>query len=426
MNRIVSCAAMLALFCLVGACSSSRPEITSTTIADSHPVVGQRLLLRVLAQSDNPPLRYVWNGSGGVFQSTDDDFSEGEPSDQYYVYWVPTSATDSTVKCTVIDDEDQEETYHFSFRAEERTLETLVVADLVLMGKDPQALLGGILAGVANQDLTYYASTGTTDFDWGKSYFDWDPNPLSAMMMTSSSSYYYSVSYVWAVYQDAGDWKLVSHGSSDTTAYDTPFLDNGVSAVTKMGVNGTRIWVGTDKGLYAYSTTSEDWIDPADQVDQSINDIYTANGCVYAATEAGIYYSEDNGGTWTKFAATGDTKAITGYYDINLETVTLYALTEETAGGLTYTIRCFNSAGTVLSEPGYPPDSYAWIEGLDTDPLGNLWFGKWKWNAVDGWAYPDVIDDTDDHIVRSLVSPEGLVYLQTTSGVLKVWGKQED
>jgi len=417
---------MLALICLAGACSSSGPDISSITITDPHPVVGQRVLLRVVAQSDNPPLRYIWNGSGGVFQSTADDFHAGESTDQYSVYWVPTSTSNSRVSCTVIDNEDEEETLDFSIKVRERTLETLVDADFVLMGKDSRVLLGGIIAGVKNQDFTYYTATDTIDFDWGKSYFDWDLNPLSTLMMTSSTSYYYSVSYVWAVYQESGDWKLVSHGSSDTTAIDTPFSDDGVNSVTKTGANGTRIWVGTDKGLYGYSTSSKDWIDPVDPVNQSIKDIYIANDCVYVATEAGIYYSEDNGGTWRKFDGTGDTKAITGYNDINLETVTIYALTEESAGSATYTIRCFNSAGTLLSEPGYPPDSYSWIEGLDTDPLGNLWFGKWTWNASTGWDYPEGMDDTGDHIVRSLVSPEGLVYLQTTSGVLKVWGKQED
>lgn len=417
---------MLALILFVGACSSSGPEITSVTITDAHPVVGQRVLLRVLAQSDNPPLRYIWHGRGGVFQSTADDFRAGESTDQYYVHWVPTSPSNSTVSCTVIDDEDEEETFEFFIKVRERTLENLVDADFVLMGKDSHVLIGGIMAGVKNQDLTYYTATDTIDFDWGKTYFDWDLNPLSTLMMTSSTSYYYSVSYVWAVYQKSGDWKLVSHGASDTTSIDTPFLDDGVSSVTKTGANGTRIWVGTDKGLYGYSTSSEDWIDPVDPVNKSIKDIYIAHDCVYVATEAGIYYSEDNGGTWVPFNGTGDTKAITGYNDINLETVTIYALTEVSAGSATYTIRCFNSAGTVLSEPGYPPDSYSWIEGLDTDPLGNLWFGKWTWNAGDGWENPAAIDDAGDHIVRSLVSPEGLVYLQTTSGVLKVWGKRED
>jgi len=417
---------MLALFLFVGACSSSSPEITGVTITDAHPVVGQRVLLRVLAQSDNPPLRYIWHGRGGLFQSTDDDFSADEPTDQYYVYWVPTSASGSAVSCTVIDDEDEEESHEFSLHVRERALETLVDADLVLMGKDPHVLIGGVLAGVKNQDFIYYTSTDTTDFDWGKSYFDWDLDPLSVVMMTSSRSYYYSVSYVWAVYQDSGQWILVSRGSSDTTTYDTPFSDDGVSAVTKMDVNGTRIWVGTDKGLYAYSTAAKEWIDPADPVNQIVNDLAVVGGHVYVATEAGIYYSEDNGETWLKFAGTGDTKAITGYYDINLETVTIYALTEETAGSATYTIRCFDASGTVLSEPGYPPDSYSWVEGLDTDPLGNLWFGKWTWNTAQGWDNPSGKDDTADHIVRSLVSPEGLVYLQTNSGALMVWGKRGD
>ncbi len=435
MNRIVSCAALFGLLCLMGACSSSRPEITSATISDEHPVVGQRLLLRVYAQSDNPPLRYIWNGSG-IFQSTDKDLRAGEPTERYYVYWIPTGEGTRTVSCTVIDDEDNEETYHFSVNVRHRTLKELQSSDLVIMAKDPKSLTGGILAGIRGHDFVYYTAVETSDYKWGESEFNWDEiaDPLDAMTMTTSSvSYLYSITSVWAVHQETpGDWELVSRGSSSDTSRDTPFADDGVGAVNTIGVNGAQIWVGTDKGLYLYSTTGDGWADEPVELVQGnphavVNDIYTANDCVYVATEAGIFFTEDNGGTWERFDGTGDTKAITGYHDISLDTVTIYALTEESEGSATYTIRCYRDDGAeVLAEPGYPPDSYAWIEGLDTDPLGNLWFGKWRWNADDGWENPAAIDDAADNIVRSMVSPEGLLYLQTSLGKLLVWGKAED
>jgi len=438
LNRIVSRAAMLVLVFLTGACSSSGPDITSANISDSHPVVGQRVLLRVSALSDNPPLRYIWEGSGGVFQSKDDDFKTGEPMDQYYVYWVPTSASDRSLTCTVIDDEDQQEDFNFSAKVRPRSLETLVDADVVLMAKDPNALIGGILAGIRDHDFTYYSATATTDFEWGKSEFAWGAidNPLSAMILTSSTSYYYSVSYVWAVYQtSAGEWKLVSHGSSDDAVIPTDFKDDGVSAVNKMGINGTRIWVATDNGLYAYSTSGEEWTNPIELVegDATINvtDIYTVRDRVYVASEAGIYYTTDNGDTWNKFNDTWDTKAITGYYDLVRDTIKIYALTEDSEGSATYTIRCFSKKGELLSAPGLPPDSYDWIVSLDTDPLGSLWFGKWCWNPQDEiWENPTagILDDSavDDNIVKSMVSPEGIVYLQSRSGKLMVWGKKKD
>ena len=438
MNKIVSRMAMLALVCLLGACSSSGPDITSTNISDSHPVVGQRVLLRVLALSDNPPLSYIWDGSGGVFQSKDNDFKAGEPVGQYYVYWVPTSASDRLLTCTVIDDEDNQETFNFSAKVKQRSLETLVDADFVLMAKDPDALIGGILAGIRNHDFTYYSATAETDFEWGKSEFAWGAidNPLSAMILTSTTSYYYSVSYVWAVYQtSSGEWKLVSHGSSNDDVISTDFKDDGVSAVNKMGINGTRIWVATDKGLYAYSTSVEEWTNPIELVDGdatvNVTDIYTVSDRVYVATEAGIFYTTDNGDTWKKFTDTWDTKAITGSYDLVSDTIRIYALTEESDGSLTYTVRCFNKKGELLSTPGLPPDSYDWIESLDTDPLGNVWFGKWCWSPQDEmWDNPTagLLDDSaaDDNIVRSMVSPEGLVYLQSRAGKLMVWGKKKD
>ena len=41
-------------------------------------------------------------------------------------------------------------------------------------------------------------------------------------------------------------------------------------------------------------------------------------------------------------------------------------------------------------------------------------------------ALQRAIDDAADNIVRSMVSPEGLLYLQTSLGKLLVWGKAED
>jgi len=426
---------MFVLVCLMVACSSSRPEITGAMISDTHPVVGQRVLLRVYAQSDNPPLRYIWNGSG-IFQSTDKDFRAGQPTDRYYVYWIPSRVGTRTVMCTVVDDDGNEETHHFTVKVRQRSLETLLDADSVIMAKDSKALTGGILAGIRDHDFLYYTAADTMDYKWGKSEFNWDEiaDPLNAMIMaTSRVSFYYSITLVWAVHQETpGDWKLVSHGSSSDTSHDTPFADDGVGAVTTMGVNGSQIWVGTDKGLYLYSTSGSAWSDGPVELAQgnpqaAVNDIYVAHDCVYVATEAGLFLTEDNGGTWEKFDGTGDTKAIAGYHDINLDAVTIYALTEESEGSATYTIRCYRHDGAeILAEPGYPPDSYAWIEGLDTDPLGNLWFGKWRWNADDGWDNPAAIDDAADNIVRSMVSPEGLLYLQTSAGKLMVWGKVGD
>jgi hypothetical protein len=423
--------------CLLGACSSSGPEITGATISDGDPVVGQRVLLRVYAKSDNPPLRYIWSGSGGVFQSSDDDFRSGELTDQYSVYWIPTSPGNPTIRCTVVDDEDEDEIYEFPTEVGARTLEDLEAEDqVVLMTKNPRAMIGGIMAAIQNHNIMYYSATDTLDYDWGESYFDWSlpENPLNAMIISSTSSYYYTVSYVWAVYKNSSDkWKIVVRGSSDDENYDCDFTidgDNPVTKVNKIGVNGTVIWVGTDNGLYAFSSSGETWSGPVELEEGvtyiDVKDIYVAHGFIYVATPTGIYFTEDNGGTWEKFNDTWDTKVLTAYYDINNETVRVYALTEEGDGSATYTIRCFNKHGDRQTAPGYPPDSYDWIESLDTDPLGNLWFGKWTWNADDGWENPGNIDDTDDHIVRSTVSPEGLVYLLTATGELNVWGKKED
>ncbi|MEA2101666.1 MAG: hypothetical protein U9P80_03710, partial [Thermodesulfobacteriota bacterium] len=69
------------------------------------------------------------------------------------------------------------------------------------------------------------------------------------------------------------------------------------------------------------------------------------------------------------------------------------------------------------SQPGYVANS------LDQDLYGRIWCGGYATEDGFEWENLSGIDDTDDEIVESLVSPEGLVYLRSTSGCLYVWGK---
>lgn len=447
MNRIVTFTIFFALACILGACSSSGPAVTQATISDPNPVVGQRVQLQVYAQTDNPTLQYTWHCDSGIFQSSTGSVTQDVPTSLFSVYWIPTSANNTSPTCTITDSEDNQETVTFSTTVKERVPQIKLNAGsgLVLLTKDYNALMGGILAGIANQNIRYYSATAETDFGWGQSVFPWvsSDSPLSTIAMYLYSSYYYSLTYVWAVFKDStGVWKLIAHGASSDTPYDCPFVSSGpdgVSAVTKAAINSSIIWVGTDKGLYDFSTSSQSWapgpVELATGVTTvAINDIYAANARVYVATDAGVFFTTDNGGTWSPFANPNrKTSSITGYKDPDTGTIHIYALTASTDGGEPDTIKQFKDDGNLPSPAISQPLGDSWIKSVDTDPQGHVWFGKHVWDVAHNIVDPaDLVlnlsslapfDESIDHIIKSMVSPEGLVYMQTDLGRLIVWGK---
>lgn len=428
MKRTFGLVAALILALNFWGCSSSGPQADGVGIEDQTPVVGQRVLLQVMAETDNPPMRYVWNCPNGRLEGLVSSIQAGAETDQYFAYWVPPAVGQYTVTCTVIDADNNEETIDFPITVTPRGTYRLASQGVRHIAKDYSAKSGGIWAAIFDSNLSYYSSKGTTDAGWGKDVFTWtDPDPISALAVSTYASTYYAWNNLWAVRQRASAWELVSHSVNGDAIYAcSSGTCTGINEIRAVRISNGTVWIGTDAGLFSFGTVGLAWSGPV--VNKSVTDIYAVNDLVYVATTAGIYYSADKGLTWPQFAPPRWTRAITGYKDPTSGELTLYALTDPGSG---YTVKRFNSDGTepaTYKDLGLPAPA-DFVDSLDSDLLGNIWMGKHVWDARlhawDGASEMKIIglDDSSDPVERSLVSPEGLVYLKGAH-TLWVWGKK--
>lgn len=429
MKRTLGFVAALILALNFWGCSSSGPQADEVGIGDQTPVVGQRVLLQVMAETDNPPMRYVWNCPNGRLEGLTTSLQAGVSTDQYFAYWVPQDVGQYTVTCTVIDAANNEETIGFPLTVTARGVYCLANQGVRHIAKDQSARSGGIWTAIQGSNLQYYCANGTTDAGWGRDVFIWtDPDPISALAASTYISTYYAWSNLWAVRKRAGVWELLSHSTNgDTTYACANGACAGINEVRAVEVNNGTVWIGTDAGLFSFSAVGQAWSGPVAGI-SSVKDIYAADSLVYVATMDGVQYTSDNGVNWSPFITGQDTTALTGYKDLSSGVLTIYARTNTPTG---YQIQSFNSDGsspTPLDLAHQPADAVA--KGLDSDTLGNIWFGKHVWDArLQRWDSPASamtitgLDDSGDPVERSLVSPEGLVYLRTVNGKLYVWGK---
>lgn len=444
MKRTHWLAALIVALGIFG-CSSSGPEISTAKISDDNPVTGQRILLQVISETDNPPMQYVWDCSSGIFETSSRVIQAGEVTDKYYIYWIPVTKGSFTITCTIIDADNNRETVEFPIKVEARKLielwkPSVDYRGMILMTKDYNTKVGGIWTAMYGRDLHYYYSTGHSDLVWGKDYTDWDNDPLCVLAVAAYSSYYYVWNSFWAVRAHNDAWQTISYAMDEEDTYSCTSGDcDDITAVNVMRYYEGKLWIGTNQGLFTAGTADEDWDGPekdsGNNLIPAVNDIYAANGLIYVATPKGIWYTSDSGDSWEHFNDDWETTAITAHKNPTGE-MSIYARTNSDAG---YVIKKFSEDGLISAALPAQPPADDWIGGLDCDPIGRIWYGKYYfWEASLGgddkwWSVPadpddphTGYDDSSDHIVRSLVSPEGLTYLQTTTGALMVWGKFDD
>jgi len=410
LNRYFPCIATMLLIIGISGCSASGPEITRVSISDQKPVTGQRVLIQVLAVTDNPPFKYIWNCSDGRLEGSSGIIEDGAMTDQYYVYWTaPDIQGTYTVTCKVVDDDDQEETIAYAINVGPRQIIYLLNSGVVCMAKDSKVKSGGIWVAVSNDNIQYYSSTTNTDIGWGKDFFRWaSGETITALQPSTYSSYYYVWNIIWTARNniDSGIWEVVSHGSGG----DTTYTCDTCTSINSQKLDGNTLWVGSDNGLFRFNTSSTTWGNKATGIPETkVKDLYVGEDLTCVATTSGIYYSENAGTDWTPVPSTGDTTAVTTYQDTS-GNLTILGVT---AGK----IMQYNKDGSNPFDITY--DIPEVVNSLDKDPLGNIWCGKYSWNGTT-WSDKTGIDDP---IESSIVSPEGLLYLRTTQEKLIVWGK---
>ncbi len=371
-------------FCIIGivafiiyGCSLSGPEISSVSISDATPVTGQRILMQVNSIVDCYPVRYVWTATGGVL--------EDENTSIYWIYWIaPEDPGEYTVSCTVIDDEGGNETVNFDIDVKSRTKEKLL-EQVSCMAKDRGVKISGVWVST-NDDIWYFSSSGESNIGWGYEF-------AAIAIQRYSSYYYYTAHIIWGAMGN----EIYYYRASDDTGTMTC---EGCETINAMEVDGSVLWLGADNGLYKYDTYADIWEDTTG-IDIKVYDIYAGEDLTLAATSAGIY-SLDTDDTWNE-KYSGNTCAVTVDSDGNIWSITDDKVMKE------------NEDKSGLIELDQPPDV---APSLDIDLFSRIWCGKYYWNGAE-WKVPPGF--TDDVIEESMVSPEGLVYLRSTSGVLFYW-----
>jgi len=372
------------LCCLIG-CSSSKPDITSTSISDDKPVIGQRIYLQVYGITDNPPMQFVWSADEGELQGDDET---------YWTYWITPEETGTyTITCTISDDGSEDETAVFTLSAVDRTTQTILAGpdsdeEVICMARNRTAKLGGIWAVVRDQGLEYFSASSETESEWDGNF--------NALAVETESSYYTALTVIWGA-QDNQITKISTDGESIITCETCSAEDS----INVLELDGSILWVGADSGLHKYDTSSAVWDEgiPVSFPDK-VYDIFNAEDLTYVATSTGLYTIDDE-----YSIASLDSGLATAV--MVEDSVTVWNIID---GAVT-------QDGVILDEQ--PPSI---TDSLDIDLLDRIWCGKYYWDGS-AWQDPTGIDEVEDPIIESMVSPEGLLYLRSDSGKLFVWGK---
>ncbi|MEA3222962.1 MAG: hypothetical protein U9P49_07340 [Thermodesulfobacteriota bacterium] len=381
MRQVLYFCIIVIVAALIYGCSSSGPEITYVNTSDAAPVTGQRILLQANSIVDRYPIRYIWAATGGVL--------EDEDANRYWTYWIaPKDPGEYTVSCTVIDDGDDQETAFFDIDVKQREKKTLLEQGALCMAKDRSAKTGGIWAST-NDDIWYFSSSGESNIGWGDKF-------TAIAIQKYSSYYYYTYHIIWGAVEN----KIHYYRSSDDTGTMTC---EGCGAINAMEVDGSILWVGADNGLYKCSTATYTCEDTT-ITDTKVCDIYVGEDLTLAATTTGIYTLDADGNTW-EVKYSGDTCAVTVDGDGDIWSITDDEVMKE------------NEDKSGLNKLDPQPDYVA--ASLDIDLLDRIWCGKYYWDGdISTWQDPTGIEES---VEESIVSPEGLVYLRSTSGALFCW-----
>jgi len=373
--------------CLIG-CSSSGPEITNITLSDETPFTGQTLILNVYSLTDNPPMTYTWECSGGRFDEWDDS--------QYWVYWTaPEDTGNQTVTCTVKDAEDDMEIFPFTITVQERIIDdTLVDGQVLSIHKQKTSTIGGIWASTEDGDIRYITSGTNETTTW--------EGALGSMHVELDSSA--SAFTLWGAEPEGIDIIMQTQGSNPTTLTCTTCEDSDtIYDLTIDVIDANLLWIGSDSGMHYYNSSTTTWGDYKPGEIGKTNDFFQGADFVYAATSTGIYeldpYAVDSDPVYT-----GDSCAVIEVVNDD-ETVTVWHITDS---------QVYRDGQLMDSQPDNVECS------LDADRNNIVWCGKYWWDDIDEeWQSPPGFENID--IAESVVSFEGLVYLRTTSGTLLRW-----
>ncbi len=382
---------LLALMCSCSGSSSSSIAITSADKSSDSAVTGQRLYFRVSTVVDNPIAKYLWTASGGTIEDKDNS------NNKNYIFWIsPQEPGTYTVTCTIRDDEGNVKAVPFTVDVSSRSTKLLLSQDALGMAKQAGVKIGGIWVST-KADSRYYSFAGNTNLDWGGGY-----DLIAVQKNTYDQSAYTYITLIWAAKTGDNSLTYYKNGMSESTTLDE------CSKITRLVIMDTDkdvfLLIGADNGLFVYYPTI-DTIDTSvnSDVDSHVYDIKVYDSGALVATEKGLYKVTYND-SWTSELL----------YNDNDPT---YAVLKDTDGNIWRVIesngaKVITCKDTALAEQ--PPEV---IDSLDQDLLGHVWCGKYYWDG-DSWHDPTGITD---EVKQSMISPEGLAYIITTSGELFSW-----
>ena len=371
---------LLALMCSCGS-SSSSIAITGADKSSDSAVTGQRLYFQVSTVVDYPVAKYIWRASGGTIEDKDNS------NNKNYIFWIsPEEPGTYTVTCTIIDDEGNVKAAPFSVDVSSRSTKLLLSQDALGMAKEDGVKIGGVWVSTKD-DTVYYSFAGNTNLDWGYGY-----DLIAVDQLTYT---------IWAAKTGENSLTYYKNGMS---AFTTLVECSQITRLV-MDTYDDVLLIGADKGLFVYYPTI-DTIDTSvnSDVDSHVYDIKVYDSGALVATKDGLYKVYISNDTWTSELL----------YNDNDPT---YAVLKDTDGNIWRVIesngaKVITCEDTALAEQ--PPEV---IDSLDQDLLGHVWCGKYYWDG-DSWHDPTGITD---EVKQSMISPEGLAYIITTSGELFSW-----
>lgn len=371
--------ALVVLLSVLG-CSTSRPEITETSLTDDTPVTGQRVYMEVNSITDNPPMTYSWTASGGTFEQLQ-DYPQA-------VYWkAPDSAGRYEIRVVVTDSDGNSTTHAFTLEVEERSLKSDLLpegASALCLAKQSDSYVGGVWVSVGGAKIRYLNSQTSRESIWEKDF------SVMVARQSEATGYY----TIWGASAGSRSITMLTSEAASTLSCNTCGAFDVIRALAVDVLNPSVLWVGSDSYLSYFNLESGHW---TAYIPVKVYGLSEGPDYVYAATENGIYRLD------------GGTVPIT----------TQKATAVLAAGGAEGTVvwsvsggKVFRNAVALSSQPGVVVDS------LDEDISGGVWCGKYRWDGSN-WTAVEGLESV--RIVKSVASTEGLIYLLSDSGVLYRW-----
>ena len=378
---------------LVWGCSSSDPSILESSISDTTPVTGQKVLFQVWGLSDSPPMRYAWHAEGGELQEWDRE----EP----YAYWIaPDSPATCTITCTITDNEDNSAVQVFEVSASQRQLETILDDGTVsCLEKQHVSLLGGAWVSTRDGQIRYVSSSANEVSSWtgefGAMYID-----------------LYGFYTLWGAPLQGNEISVQSSDSTSVLVCQECATDGTIHDLVVDVLDTDLLWIASDSGLQWYHSLSGNHGTYEEGAIDETHGLFPGKGFVYAAAGSGIFALDGENDDDGIPLYTGDSCAV-------LEVVGDDATTLETEDADAATVWHISDGavcrnGQELADQ--PPAGV--VCSLSVDLKGYVWCGKSRWDGT-SWQVQAGLEDVD--VVKSAASNEGLVYFQTASGALLRW-----